>query len=190
MKSPKQSGVMLMALLISLAIVGLVATKTVEVWATTLKREREQELLFVGEQYRQAIERYYYATPGPNKLLPLSVDELIQDDRFPKPQRHLRKLYLDPMAGGESWGLLRQGARIIGVYSQSDLKPLKKAGFDPRYTEFSAAQSYQGWRFMFRAPASKPNGTASGSPGSRNVTIPNAATAGVQAFPPDSANPK
>ena len=39
-----QSGVMLMGLLILLAIMGLVVTKTSEVWSTTLVREREQEL--------------------------------------------------------------------------------------------------------------------------------------------------
>lgn len=171
--TPGQQGVMLLALLIFFAILGLVATKTAEVWSTTLTREREQQLLFAGEQYRAAIERYYYATPGPNKMLPATLDELIKDDRFPVQQHHLRQLYPDPFQEGESWGLLKQGTRIVGVYSLSDQKPMKKSGFSARYTAFSAAQSYRGWRFMFvpsagstlRAPnVSSPAGTAPGNP--------------------------
>jgi type II secretory pathway pseudopilin PulG len=159
----KQSGVMLLALLIALTILGLVVTRTADLWSTTMAREREQELLFVGEQYRKAVERYYYATPGANKALPLSIDELLQDDRFPTPQRHLRKPYPDPM-GGEAWGVLRQGSRIIGVYSQSELNPMKKSGFDTRYAEFSAATSYREWRFVFKQPLANAAGNARGVP--------------------------
>jgi type II secretory pathway pseudopilin PulG len=167
-KPPHQCGVMLLALLIFLAILGLAVTKTSEVWSTALTREREQELLFVGEQYRKAIERYYNATPGSTKVLPPSIEQLLQDDRFPKPQRHLRNAYPDPMGAGEMWGVLKQGSRIIGVYSQSDQKPMKKSGFDPKYAEFSAAQSYRGWRFVFKQATAIPTGAAPaafGAPG-------------------------
>jgi type II secretory pathway pseudopilin PulG len=205
-KQPRQCGVMLLALLIFLAILGLAVTKTSEVWSTALTREREQELLFVGEQYRKAIERYYNATPGSNKVLPPSIEQLLQDDRFPKPQRHLRNAYPDPMGAGETWGVLKQGSRIIGVYSQSDQKPMKKSGFDPRYAEFSAAQSYRGWRFMFKQAIALPGGSAPASPslpgapgafgtpaapgalGANNattpgVTIPSVTTPGKQPIP-------
>jgi type II secretory pathway pseudopilin PulG len=165
-KPRRQCGVMLLALLIFLSILGLAVTKTSEVWSTSVHREREQELLFVGEQYRKAIERYYNASPGSNKVLPPSMEQLLQDNRFPKPQRHLRNLYPDPMAGGDEWGVLKQGTRIIGLYSQSDKKPMKKSGFDIRYAEFSGAGSYREWRFMFKPPsgvtASVPSGVAGG----------------------------
>lgn len=186
---------MLLALLIFLAILGLVVTKTAEVWSTAMTREREQELLFVGEQYRKAIERYYNATPGPNKVLPPSIEQLLQDDRFPKPQRHLRSPYPDPMGGGDSWGVLKQGSRVIGVYSQSDQKPMKKSGFDARYAEFSAAQSYRGWRFMFRQPTTIAGGSVPGTPGAfgtpaapavfgaTNAAIPSAPSSGKQLIP-------
>ena len=116
-------------------------------------------------------------------MLPLSVDELLQDDRFPKPQRHLRKPYPDPMSGDGSWGVLRQGSRIVGFYSLSDQKPLKKSGFDSRYSEFSAAQSLREWRFMFKEPAAK---SAGNSPGIPIATFPKAATSGnpaISSFP-------
>ena len=166
----RQNGVMLLALIIFMTILGLAVTKTADVWSTALAREREQELLFIGEQYRMAIEKYYYATPGPRRALPATLDELVQDDRFPKPLRHLRQLYPDPIQGVENWGILRQGSRIVGVYSLSDQKPIKKAGFGARYTDFSAAQSYRGWRFIFRAPGTQ-------LPGGQPIE-PNSATSG------------
>jgi type II secretory pathway pseudopilin PulG len=186
-----------------LAILGLAVTKTSEVWSTALTREREQELLFVGEQYRKAIERYYNATPGSTKVLPPSIEQLLQDDRFPKPQRHLRNAYPDPMGAGEMWGVLKQGSRIIGVYSQSDQKPMKKSGFDPRYAEFSAAQSYRGWRFVFKQAIAPTGGSAPRSPGAPaafgtpaapgafgaanattpGITIPSVTTPGKQLIP-------
>ena len=177
-----QSGVMLLALMIFMAIVGIVVTKTAEVWSTTLAREREQELLFVGDQYRQAIERYYYATPGSAKALPATLEDLAQDDRFPKSQRHLRQTYLDPMQGGDAWGVVRQGSRIVGVYSLSEQKPMKKSGFDPRYSEFSSAQTYRGWRFVFRPPVAAATGSTLRSP---KLTTPAGAANDNQANVPD-----
>ena len=44
-------------LLGGLAIVG-------EIWETSARREKEAELLFIGNQYRRAIGLYYLATPG------------------------------------------------------------------------------------------------------------------------------
>ena len=170
--SQGQHGVMLLALLVFLAILGLVITKTTEVWSTTLVREREQELLFAGDQYRAAIERYYYATPGASKRLPRTLDELIKDDRFPKPQHHLRQLYPDPFRDGGAWGVLRQGSGIVGVYSLSDQKPMKKSGFDARYTEFSAAQSYRGWRFIFHPPVAIGAGSTLRAPNTTTLDMP------------------
>ncbi len=170
-----QSGVMLMGLLIFIAIMGLVVTKSAEVWSTTLVREREQELLFVGEQYRAAIERYYYATPGANKVLPPTLDDLISDNRFPKPLHHLRRLYADPMTNSEKWGLLLRGNRIEGVHSTSDQTPMKKFGFNTKYTDFASAQSYRGWRFQFRPAATKAVGNpapSSSAPRNNSGTAP------------------
>jgi type II secretory pathway pseudopilin PulG len=53
---PSQGGLVLLALLIMLILVAVGALAAAEVWSTTLKREREVELLFVGNQYRRAIE--------------------------------------------------------------------------------------------------------------------------------------
>lgn len=146
-------GLVLLALLIFLALGALATMLAAEVWATTRQRERETELLFVGEQYRRAIESYWRATPGRAKALPLSVDVLLQDDRFPTPVHHLRRAYPDPITGGEL-ELIRVGNGIAGVRSPSKAAPMKAAGFPPRYQQFEGQASYDQWQFVFVPPRS------------------------------------
>jgi type II secretory pathway pseudopilin PulG len=154
-RSHRARGMVLLAVMLFLALASLAAALAAEVWATTLRRERETELLFVGDQYRRAIESYWRATPGRVKTLPLSLDVLLTDDRFPTPVHHLRRLYADPMTG-EELVLLRQGGAIAGVQSGSKDAPLKTANFPVRYQQFEAAQSYEQWQFVFTPPRGAP----------------------------------
>ena len=82
------SGLVLLGVLLLLVLVALAALVGGEVWATAVQREREEQLLFVGEQYRRAIESYWRATPGRVKTLPGSFAVLLEDDWFPMPMRH------------------------------------------------------------------------------------------------------
>ena len=59
------------------------------------QREKEAELLFRGEQYREAIASYYKK----EQRYPQSLEELLEDKRYPMPVRHLRRLYRDPSPG-------------------------------------------------------------------------------------------
>lgn len=145
----RSRGVVLMGLVVLLALGGVAVTQFAESAATARQREREAELLWVGQQYRQAIESYYRASPGLNKHLPVSFDELLRDPRFPQPVRHLRRLYSDPMQPEAPWGLLRRGSQIIGVYSQSEGVPLRRTGFAAGSESFEGAGQYSDWRFMF-----------------------------------------
>jgi len=144
-------GLVLLALLLFLALASLATALAAQVWATVRQRERETELLFVGEQYRRAIESYWRATPGRLKTLPVSLESLLADDRFPTPVRHLRRLYADPITG-EALILLRQGGGISGVQSPSKNAPLKTANFPLRYQQFEGAPSYEQWQFVFVPP--------------------------------------
>ena len=150
---PPESGLMLLALLVAIAVAGLLSYRAFEVWATLVEREKEGDLLYVGDQYVQAIQRYYFAMPAAARELPDTLDVLVKDDRFPVPLRHLRELYEDPMQPGAGWGLVRAGTKIVGVYSTSQRAPLKKAGFEGSHEGFSTARSLQDWKFLFRPPA-------------------------------------
>jgi type II secretory pathway pseudopilin PulG len=124
-----------------------------DVWSLSRQREREQELLFVGEQYRQAIERYFLgAPPGIARALPSRLEDLLEDDRYPVPVHHLRRLYVDPVTGGSEWGLLQVQGRIAGVHSLSEKAPIKQAGFDADHEHFTARSAYRDWVFAASVP--------------------------------------
>ena len=112
--------------------------------------------MFVGDQYRRAIESYWRASPGPVKELPRSLDDLLHDRRFPMPVRHLRRAYGDPNDEEANWGIVKVANGIAGVHSTSDAVPLKKTGFPTRYRAFEHATAYRDWRFL----AEVPNGAA------------------------------
>ncbi|MDR1276061.1 MAG: type II secretion system GspH family protein [Candidatus Accumulibacter sp.] len=135
--------------LFTVALLGVSSLVTAELWTTAAKREREKELMFVGRQFREAIGRYYESTQGRVKQYPASLEELLDDARYPIVRRHLRKLYRDPMTGEANWGLVRMGGRIVGVHSLSGEAPLKSGGFLLMESEFEASASYSEWVFVY-----------------------------------------
>lgn len=135
-------------LLGGLAIVG-------ETWETSARREKETELLFIGNQYRRAIGLYYEATPGQPKRYPRTLEDLIKDPRQPSTQRYLRKLYPDPITGKEWVPIKGPDGGVQGVASSSEEAPLKIAGFRVRDASLEGAQKYSEWKFI-HSPAAKP----------------------------------
>lgn len=136
-------------LLILVAMLGIALAATGEIWHTAMQREREQELLFVGGEFRRAIERFHANTPGQARRHPLSLEELLRDPRHPGIRRYLRKIYLDPMTGSADWGLVTgPNGEIYGVYSRSEAAPLKQAGFRLVEREFEGRTKYSEWVFM------------------------------------------
>jgi type II secretory pathway pseudopilin PulG len=145
---------MLVGLLITTALSSVLALAGMEVWATARQREREAELLFVGDQYRQAIRRYYFATgAGQPRELPAKLEDLLSDNRFPVPIQHLRRPYPDPITGSPEWGLALRGDRIVGVYSLAETQPIKQTGFDQVNAIFEARTKYRDWVFLYVPPA-------------------------------------
>jgi type II secretory pathway pseudopilin PulG len=146
-------GVLLIGLLIALAIGSIALMAGVDLWSSYRTRERETQLLFVGDQYRRAIRSYYFAAPsGTPRVLPQSFAELLHDDRYALPLRHLRRIYPDPVTGNPDWGELRVDGRLSAVFSLSEQKPMKQAGFAPLYENFAEQDHYKGWVFGFVSP--------------------------------------
>jgi type II secretory pathway pseudopilin PulG len=146
-----QKGFTYIAVLIMIAILGLVVSAAGELWSTARQHEREQELLLIGEQFRNAIGQYYERSPGTVKHYPPEMRFLLKDLRFMSPQRHLRKIFTDPMTRTQEWGLVRaEDGGIAGVYSLSDAQPLKTGGFDSHIGDFEPAKTYSDWRFVYR----------------------------------------
>jgi type II secretory pathway pseudopilin PulG len=133
-------------LLVALLDIGI--AKTGEIWGTTKKLELEQELLFVGAAYRQAIQAYYLNTPSGVKQYPINLAELLEDSRTPNIKRYLRQPYPDPITGKLDWVLIKGlDGRIIGVHSTSTKQPLKQANFTWANRDFADKKKYADWLF-------------------------------------------
>jgi type II secretory pathway pseudopilin PulG len=145
----KDSGFTYIGLLIMVAISGIGLAGAGIVWHQDMQREREKELLFIGEQIRQGIGSYYENTPDGVKQYPKQLEDLILDNRFPVIKRHLRKLYNDPFSLKKEWGLVKQQGRIVGIYSTSELTPIRITGFLSQYETFGSAQKYSEWKFIY-----------------------------------------
>ncbi len=131
-----------------IAISGIALAGVGIVWHQSAQRERESELLYIGDQYSKAISSYYLSSPTNPKQYPKSLEALILDKRFQNKKRHLRKLYPDPMTHGKPWGLIKQQDQIVGIYSTSKETPIKTSQFQPPYEGFAEAKTYSDWKFV------------------------------------------
>ncbi len=146
----RMGGFTYIAIMIAVAIIGATLASAGVVWHTVQQRDRERELLFIGDQFRQAIGDYYNSGPG-IKQYPARLQDLVRDPRQPGVVRHLRKIYYDPITGTTNWGLIKTtGDRIIGVYSLSDATPIKQANFEWQDREFEGKSKYSEWAFVYK----------------------------------------
>jgi type II secretory pathway pseudopilin PulG len=157
----RSSGFSYIGLLIFVVLMGIALAGTGVVWQTEMRREKERELLFVGDQFRRAIGLYYERTPGGVKKFPRSFDDLMLDKRYPNMQRYLRKVYADPVTGKSEWGLVNgpEGG-IMGVYSLSQDEPLKHANFLPMHENLAGKTRYNEWVFVYVPMGAEGNATA------------------------------
>ena len=145
-----QSGYILVGLLILIMVAGYALAAAGTKFSEARKREREQELLKVGDTIRKAIGNYYNQTPGVVKQYPPNLEALLKDERFPQPKRYLRKLYLDPVTQREGWGILEApSGGVMGVYSLSAAKPYKTKNFRLMYRHFENKKYYGEWYFAY-----------------------------------------
>lgn len=146
-----QKGFTYIALLLAVAVTGAALAAVGELSSFGAQRERERELLRIGGEFRAAIGSFYERTPGGAKRYPASLGELLEDRRPPVPQRHLRRIYPDPMTGKAEWGLIEApGGGIMGVYSLSESAPVKTGNFSPENESFADARRYADWTFLHR----------------------------------------
>ena len=147
----RQEGFTYIGLLIVVAIIGIFLSAAGTVWHVAAQREKEQQLLFVGEQMRAAIGRFYNAKAGQINQYPQTLADLLRDPRAPGVERYLRELYVDPISGTADWGLVRDADdRIMGVYSLSDEHPIKLAGFSADDKGFEGKEKYSQWVFVYQ----------------------------------------
>lgn len=153
MDTRRQQGFTYVALLIIVAVMGAGLASKGVAWKNSGQRDKETDLLFIGQEFREAIALYYLRSPGQVQEYPKSLEDLISDTRFGGTQRYLRKVYQDPMTGKAEWGLiLTPSARIMGVHSLSREEPMKTGNFKETNRGFSGRKSYSDWKFIFVPP--------------------------------------
>jgi type II secretory pathway pseudopilin PulG len=143
------SGFTYIGLLLVIAFMGLGMGMATELWQTVAQREKEKELLFIGHEFRQALNNYRDSDNG-DGTLPAKLEDLLRDTRAEdEVKRYLRKIYVDPMTGAANWGLiLDEDGGIQGIYSQSTAVPIKNMGFSKDDVLFLNKQSYTDWKFI------------------------------------------
>jgi type II secretory pathway pseudopilin PulG len=150
-----QRGLTYVWVLLSVALLGLSLALAEQVASTATRRDQEKELLAVGRQFRQAIQRYYEMPVAGVALqeYPLRLENLLADQRSGVLRRHLRKIFIDPMTRKSQWGVVKINQRVIGVYSLSTDHPIKKDGFEVEDIGFRDRKKYQDWIFTYPANA-------------------------------------
>jgi Type II secretory pathway, pseudopilin PulG len=164
----KQTAFTYVGLLILIVLISIALTATAELVSTAVQRDREEQLLFVGIAYAEAIDSYRRSSPGVRQF-PTSLEELIRDPRFPNIRRHIRNLYRDPITESSDWGIVRGPANgIVGVYSKSEREPFKKEGFPRRYNQLEGAKTYADWQFLAQSLAEESGSDGAAADESRN----------------------
>ncbi|MDH5246545.1 MAG: type II secretion system GspH family protein [Betaproteobacteria bacterium] len=154
---PHEGGFTYIGVLIAVAVLGVGLAGLGQVWSVNAQREREQELLFVGDQYRAAIMSYAASTPAGRPRYPRQLEDLLDDRRHPVTRRHLRQLYPDPLTGRADWEtMIAPDGGILGVRSTHLGTPMKVGNFPPNYAKFEAAATYRDWVFGAPLPAQAP----------------------------------
>jgi len=237
-----ENGFVYLWALFAVALAGIVMAGVGQIWQVKAQREKEAQLLYVGEEFRKAIMSYYNTG---TRQFPESLEDLLQDKRSPNIKRHLRKIYLDPVTNTAEWGLIEESSpgsnttpntsalsgnnpssnanpvagnnpvlnsqstpgggaapgsampnsspvsssigkqRIVGVYSLSEKKPVKKDMFPEQFAKFSEAVTYRDWKFVY-----KPGDGAGSQKPATTQTKPNTApgtSPGNSPFAPQSS---
>lgn len=149
----REQGFSYVVVMFLVAIVALLTARALENGLTSARRDKEAELLWVGRTYRDAIGDYYRSTPGSEKKFPKNLVDLLEDKRDSGAlRRSLRKVYRDPISGAKEWGEVKtEKGELIGVYSLSTQRPLRRKGVGPDLLGFDDAATYQQWRFIYKA---------------------------------------
>jgi type II secretory pathway pseudopilin PulG len=96
---PTEAGYSMVALMVAVTILTILTAMALPVWSQRMQREKEEELIFRGWQYAEAI-RVFQQRHG---RLPTRLEELIEVE-----PRSIRQLWKDPMTEDGEWGIVVQ----------------------------------------------------------------------------------
>jgi type II secretory pathway pseudopilin PulG len=168
------AGFTYIAALTIVMIMGIMMGVAGQSWKMIMDREREEELLWVGTQYRDAMLRWRNFRHGGGAMPLGDLKHLTQDPRSLQNVKHLRRLYPDPITGKE-WRVIKDPQKgILGIASSSEKEPIKQANFPADFTQFEGKKKYSEWEFRWdvTAPKKGTTGGVSGIPTTSNPAKP------------------
>ena len=121
---PRESerGYAMAALLIAMSIMAVMMTVVMPVWKHAAQREKEEELVFRGQQYARAIGLFQRKFAN---AYPPNIDVLVD-------QKFLRKKFKDPITNDDFVPLpVGQGAGAAGAAGQRGAQPAGQRGATP-----------------------------------------------------------
>ena len=131
----RQSGYALIVILLLLAFVLISLSVAVPPVFKQAQREKEEELIFRGQQYQRAIGRFYRKFGR----YPLKVEELMRtNDR-----NFLRRPFPDPMTRDGNWRIIRLGpaGQLVGSkHQQKAPAPAQQPGAQRKQPASDASQ--------------------------------------------------
>ena len=110
-----EAGYNLVILIVAITILNILLALSLPLWSTAIRREKEEELIFRGIQYAEAIRVFQ----NKHQQFPTRLEELIERE-----PRTIRQLWKDPMTEDGKWGLIFQG--------QQGQQPVRVPGQDGR----------------------------------------------------------
>jgi general secretion pathway protein G len=136
-RRPCERGLTLVELIVTVAILSILASAAVPVTSFAIKRQKERELRRDLWEMRDAIDHYKdaadkgaFQTKVDSQNYPPDLDTLVQGvDVQTKKVKFLRRIPVDPMTGKAEWGLRSMqddpksdsygGQSVFDVYSKS-----------------------------------------------------------------------
>jgi len=113
----RRRGYVLIILMMAVFVMTLGLLIAVPVWQTELQREKEEELIFRGKQYAEAVRIYVQKNPG---RYPASLKELLD-------KKCIRRLYKDPFGPNGEWNVVLATSGAPGGGTSSSLSSLSSA---------------------------------------------------------------
>ena len=113
-----EGGYNLVILAVLITVMNIAVAVALPVWSHAMQREREEELIFRGLQYAEAI-RVFQNRFG---RLPVRLEELIETE-----PRSIRQLWKDPITDSRDWGLVLMGQGGAEI-SPDDSRPRRDKG--------------------------------------------------------------
>lgn len=152
----QQSGFTYLALLFALILFGLGLAQVGPLLADQAQRDRERELLLIGDEVVAAIRAYHLGTPAAAKRLPSGWFGLLEDRRSVQVRRHLRRVPRDPLTNSTEWEIVRDSTgAMLGIRSKAAGKPFRTADLATGVIARGPAARYSDWSFVYEPPVSR-----------------------------------